>query len=430
MSGTIIILMVLVGQLRSKTAILTATLLALSAGQPTVRGYEFCADTAHGMVTAIAIADYCPMRFEYTTIQFQHLSPPTSLSNGLTSWYDDCASAPLARRCTCFDRARSSLRRYFFTMKMKPLIAEEITICAIKKIFLIPAPVSMIQIDSTSCNVTYVFDRKFTVISNGYDFCCVFKIVGKEYFWRSPGCTKRRLVSCVTRASSHVAARYNAAVACTATNVYIRLGLAKRIAQDKLNAEVTVVSTLATVQTAQIHWRSILGIAPVILLMVIIIVIYGVFRFRYMFHLYADFVRYPQCANWWLCGGSTVTLMDGHVRIILHSPAGRALLPASIHWDGVKFYADAVVNTADEGQRIAFTPRRLALHLTKCGDALKIVGTSLDNIAIPAMGESITSVVATTPMDAEEESSPLYPPLTDVVQVRTNIAQNSASTIM
>ena len=158
---------------------------------------------------------------------------------------------------------------------------------------------------------TRMFDRKFTVLSNGYDFCCVFKIVGTEYFWRSPGCTKR-LVSCVTRASSHVAARYNAAVACTATNVYIRLGFAKRI------AEVTVVSTLATVQTARIHWSSILGIAPVILLMVIII-IYGVFRFRYMFHLYADFVRYPQCANWWLCGGSTVTLMDGHVRIILHS---------------------------------------------------------------------------------------------------------------
>ena len=191
-------------------------------------------------------------------------------------------------------------------------------------------------------------------------------------------------------------ARYNAAVACTATNVYIRLGFAKRIAQDKLNAEVTVVSTLATIQTAQIHWRSILGIAPVILLMVIIIVIYGVFRFCCMFYLYADFVRYPQCANWWLCGGSTVSLMDGHVRIILHSPAGRALLPASIYWDGVKFYADAVVNTADEGQCIAFKPpRRLALHLTKCGDALKIVGTSLDNIAIPAMGESITSVAAT-----------------------------------
>ena len=37
-------------------------------------------------------------------------------------------------------------------------------------------------------------------------------------------------------------ARYNVAVACTATNVYIRLGFAKRIAQDKLNAEVTVVS--------------------------------------------------------------------------------------------------------------------------------------------------------------------------------------------
>ena len=207
------------------------------------------------------------------------------------------------------------------------------------------------------------------------------------------------------------------AVACTATNVYIRLGFAKRIAQDKLNAEVTVVSTLATVQTAQIHWE-VQFWAPVILLMVIIIAIYGIFRFRYMFHLYADFVRYPQCANWWLCGGSTVTLMDGHVRIILHSPAGRALLPASIHWDGVKFYVDAVVNTADERQRVAFTPpRQLALHLTKCGDALKIVGISLDNIAIPAMGESISSVAATTPMDAEEGSSPLYPPLMDAVQV-------------
>ena len=201
-SGIIIILMVLVGQLRSKTAILTATLLALSAGQSTARGYEFCADTAHGMVTAITIANYCPMRFEYTTIHFQQLSSPTSFSNGLTSWYDDCASAPLTRRCTCFDRARSSLRRYFFTMKMKPLIAEEITICAVKKLYMIPAPVSMIQIDTIVCSVTYVSDRKFTIISNGYDFRCVFKIVGTEYFWRSPGCTKRRLVSCVTRASS------------------------------------------------------------------------------------------------------------------------------------------------------------------------------------------------------------------------------------
>ena len=105
----------------------------------------------------------------------------------------------------CQRKRQLPRRRYFFTMKMKPLIAEEITICAIKKIFLIPAPVSMIQIDSTSCNVTYVFDRKFTVSSNGYDFCCVFKIVGTEYFWRSPDCTKRRLVSCVTGASSHVA---------------------------------------------------------------------------------------------------------------------------------------------------------------------------------------------------------------------------------
>ena len=115
-----------------------------------------------------------------------------------------------------------------------------------------------------------------------------------------------------------------------------------------------------------------------------------------MFHLYADFVRHPQCANWWLCGGSTVTLMDGYVRIILHSPGGHTLRPASIHWDGVKFYADAVVNMADEGQRLAFTPPHwLALHLTKCGDALKIVGTSLDNIAIPAMGESINHDVVT-----------------------------------
>ena len=134
-SCIIIILMILVGQLRSETATLTATLLALSAGQSTARGYEFCADTAHGMVMAITVVNYCPMHFEYLTIQSQHLSPPTSLSNGLTSWYDDCASAPLARRCTCFDRARSSLRRYFFTMKMKPLIAEETTICAVKELF-------------------------------------------------------------------------------------------------------------------------------------------------------------------------------------------------------------------------------------------------------------------------------------------------------
>ena len=158
------------------------------------------------MVTAITIANYCPMRFEYTSIQPNHLSSPTSLRNGLTSWYNDCAPAPLARRCTCFDRARSSLRHYFFTMKMKPLIAEEITICAIKKIFLIPVLVSIIQMDTANCNVTYVSDRKFTIISNGYDFCCVFKIVGMGYFWHSPGCTKWRLISCVTRANSHVAA--------------------------------------------------------------------------------------------------------------------------------------------------------------------------------------------------------------------------------
>ena len=144
MSGIIIILMILIGQLCSKMAILTATLLALSVGQLTARGYEFCADTAHGMVMAITIVNYCPMHFEYTTIQSQHLSPPTSLSNGLTSRYNDCASVPLARRCTCFNCTQSSLRCYFFTMKMKPLIAEEITICAIEKIFLIPAPVSMI----------------------------------------------------------------------------------------------------------------------------------------------------------------------------------------------------------------------------------------------------------------------------------------------
>ncbi len=158
MGGIIIILMVLVAQLRARTTILTATLLALSVGQSTAYGYEFCADMTHGMVTAITIVNYCPIRFEYISIQFNHLSPPTSLSKGLTSWYNDCASAPMNRRCTCFDRARSSLRRYFFTMKMKPLIAEEITICAIKQIFLIPVPVSMLQMDMANCNVTYVLD--------------------------------------------------------------------------------------------------------------------------------------------------------------------------------------------------------------------------------------------------------------------------------
>ena len=209
------------------------------------------------------------------------------------------------------------------------------------------------------------FERKFTVISNGYDFCCVFKIVGTEYFWRSPGCTKRRLVSCVTRASSHVAARYNAAVACTANKCIYSTGFSKKN------------------RAGQIERGG-----------------YGSFYFSYgtdgpnslevnFGHRTCYFVNgYNNCYIWCfpislhvsfytriscgihnvriggLCGGSTVTLMDDHVRIILHSSTGRTLRPASIHWDGVKFYADAVVNTADEGQRLSFTPpRRLALHL-------------------------------------------------------------------
>ena len=68
-----------------------------------------------------------------------------------------------------------------------------------------------------------------------------------------------------------------------------------------------------------------------------------------MFHLYTDLVKYPQCVGWWMCNGSNVTLIDGHVRITLHSPGGCVLLSASIHWDGVRFYADAVCHAMDKG---------------------------------------------------------------------------------
>ena len=179
------------GQLCGKTAVLAAALLASSARQHEVYGYEFCDDTMNGIASAFTIASYCPMQFEHTKIQVEHMVQPSSLTNGLKSWHSDCASALIDHSCTCFNRARSSLQHYFFTMGSQPLIAEEVTICAIKHLFMTPAPISMLQIQPAMCNVTYVSEHKFTVICDRYKSCCIFKIIGTNYFWHSPGCSRR-----------------------------------------------------------------------------------------------------------------------------------------------------------------------------------------------------------------------------------------------
>ncbi len=292
MSTALVVLVILVVRLRTRMAVLAVTLLVLTNSHPIAQGYEFCDDISQRIVTAITIDNYCPMRFRYTEFRPELVVSPDRLESGLLSWHDDCASAPSGLNCHCFDRLRSSLSRYFFTVHSQPLFAEEITICAINHVFLAPAPVSMIQMDPILCNVTYVPERRFTIINNGYEFCCLFKIVGTGYFWHSPGCSKQRLVSCVTRSSSQVSAWYDIPIACMTKNVYIKVGLARRIAFDKSQPTTACMSTpiQSSLQTAQIQWRPFLGFVPFTLLIMVLITVYSCFRYKYLFQLDADSV--------------------------------------------------------------------------------------------------------------------------------------------
>ena len=405
----VVLLAIVVSRLQARTVALAATVAVLSAQRPQALGYEFCYDTSRPTDSAISIKAYCPMTFEAIQVQPKQLVPPRRLAPGIQSFYPDCASAPTSRGCTCFDRARARLADYFFFEGTRPVLAEEVILCAIKNVYVAPAPVSLLQLTPHRCNVSYVSERHFTVIANAYEECCVFKVMGTKYFWRTPGCTKRRLVSCVTRSRNSVAARYDIPVACTARNVYVKLDIVKRIGVVAPLARSTVQTPKMPIVTAQLQWRPLLGFVPFLLLLAVVVLIYALFRHRYIFNLYPD-GQSQLCYGAWPCGRAAITLLDGQVTIRLLAPPGVALDPASVHWDGQLFFADAISGWHSDDIRLAFSPpNRLARHLARGGNALRIVGASCTNIALLPTAPSDTERMDCTIEPRNE--APMYPPL-------------------
>jgi hypothetical protein len=285
----------------------------------------------------------------------------------------------------CYDRPRTRLADYFFTISDQPLFPEEVTLCAINKLFIIPMPVVMMQFPPAECNVTYDADQQFTIIGNGYESCCLFKILGTKYFWRSPGCTKRRIVSCVTKSQSYITARYDAADACTAKNIYIKLDISRRISYNKkLNRlDTSILVTHIPIHTAVIQWKPFLGFLPCGILVIGILVGYSVFRYRYIFSLRADGTQ-RRC-RFSLCGecysrDSTIELLDGNVRIRLLPPMDMVLQVSTVMWNGSKFFADAVAVGGLTVQLAFSAPKRLLKHLDGEGESLRIVGVSNEDL--------------------------------------------------
>ena len=163
------------------------------------------------------------------------------------------------------------------------------------------------------------------------------------------------------------------------------------------------------IHAAQMQWRPFLGFVPFSLLLLVIVLIYSVFRYHYIFWLYVDSVHQPHCYCWWLCSNYQVTLFDGHVQIVLHTIIGHVLLLASIHWDGIKFCNDTAIHEDAEGTQLVFMPPlRLAKHLTKSSNTLKIVGTSMENVAILPTGLLLSNSELIAPILLEHSNGEIH----------------------
>ena len=260
--------------------------IALTSIQKT-SSYEFCQDTSNTLSTAIIIVDYCPMRFALTSFSLRKVSPPKRGLKGLLKIHEDCASNPSDHQCSCFDRSVSRLKDYFYFSKEKILLPVEVTICNINKRFVIPIPISIDQFKPLLCKVKSLPAQDFTLVDNGYINCCLFRIVGSKYWWRTPGCSRDRLLSCITSSKNHVIARFDTPIACTANNIFIRLSLARRIAsKGSTTLKALVSSTVPSLASAEIQWKPFLEFIPFSAMVIFLIIIYILCRFRYTFHLY------------------------------------------------------------------------------------------------------------------------------------------------
>ena len=110
-------------------------------------------------------------------------------------------------------------------------------------------------------------------------------------------------------------------ITCIANKVNIKLGLARRIAFDKLRATTTSPNVQQQIHTIGSNsMATVLGSAPFTLLLTVMVATCSIFRYRYISRLHADSVPPRQRSGWWSCGNSQVTLFDGHVSIAYDGP--------------------------------------------------------------------------------------------------------------
>ena len=129
-------------------------------------------------------------------------------------------------------------------------------------------------------------------------------------------------------------ARFDTPIACTANNIFIRLSLARRIAsKGPTTTKALVPSTVPFLASAEIQWKPFLGFIPFSAMIIFLIIIYILCRFRYTFHLYDTSEPHKGC----LMGSSkAIHLVDGRIRVVLHLPCACVAVPNSLcyHADG------------------------------------------------------------------------------------------------
>ena len=355
--------------------------LALTSNQKT-SSYEFCQDTSNTLSTAITIVDYCPMRFALTSFSLREVSPPKRGLKGLSKIHEDCASNPSDSQCSCFDRSVSRLKDYFYFSKEKILLPEEVTICSLNKRFVIPIPISIVQFSPLLCKVKSLPAQGFTLVDNGYTNCCLFRIVGSKYWWRTPGCSRDHLLSCITSSKNHVVARFDTPIACTANNIFIRLSLARRIAsKGPTTTKALVPSTVPFLASAEIQWKPFLGFIPFSAMIIFLIIIYILCRFRYTFHLYDTSEPHKGCL---MGSGKAIHLVDGRIRVVLHLPCACVAVPNSLCYraDG-SFVTKALrLPHLEEIKLIYKMTTRLANRLKNGISSLRIVDNNGDDLHI------------------------------------------------
>ncbi len=203
----------------------------------------------------------------------------------------------------------------------------------------------------------------------------IFKIMGSNYFWRTPGCSKRRIVSCVTQSASYVLARFDIPLACTAKNVYIKLGIDRHMIGD-IHDTTTTYTTLASVRVANTQWRVLVSMIPFVIIVGVMFFIYGCLRHRHLFSLYAEDSDDEGGPCGKFCFRSQVELYDGSVRIRLHLPR-HCTTPVQ----SVRYLTDGrfLVETWNKASNTVVTAlyilsRALRRKLHDSASTLKIVG--------------------------------------------------------